>query len=102
MEEGEVELKEAEVEEGEVEEELEREVEEEGQVEDLEGDVGKELEGEVEGGEVVEEDLEKKKVCLFVCLLVGCLTSQQQASVSQGRIYRSCRSNVLPHPVTVY
>ena len=23
---------------------------------------------------------------LFVCLLVGCLTSQQQASVSQGRI----------------
>ena len=25
-------------------------------------------------------------VCLFVCLLVGCLTSQQQASVSQGRI----------------
>ena len=26
------------------------------------------------------------QVCLFVCLLVGCLTSQQQASVSQGRI----------------
>ena len=25
-------------------------------------------------------------VCLFVCLLVACLTSQQQASVSQGRI----------------
>ena len=25
-------------------------------------------------------------VGLFVCLLVGCLTSQQQASVSQGRI----------------
>ena len=24
--------------------------------------------------------------CLFVCWLVGCLTSQQQASVSQGRI----------------
>ena len=24
--------------------------------------------------------------CKFVCLLVGCLTSQQQASVSQGRI----------------
>ena len=46
----------------------------------------------------------------LVCLLVGCLTSQQQASVSQGRICsdllphwdRSCRSNVLPHPVTVY
>ena len=49
-----------------------------------------------------------------VCwLFVGCLTSQQQASVSQGRICsdnftcchtwdRSCRSNVLPHPVTVY
>ena len=25
-------------------------------------------------------------LCLTVCLLVGCLTSQQQASVSQGRI----------------
>ena len=25
-------------------------------------------------------------VAVFVCLLVGCLTSQQQASVSQGRI----------------
>ena len=48
-----------------------------------------------------------------VCWLVGCLTSQQQASVSQGRICednfnmlphwdRSCRSNVLPHPVTVH
>ena len=24
--------------------------------------------------------------CLFVCWLVGCLTSLQQASVSQGRI----------------
>ena len=46
-------------------------------------------------------------------MFVGCLTSQQQASVSQGRICsdnftcchtwdRSCRSNVLPHPVTVY
>ena len=29
-------------------------------------------------------------VATFVCLLVGCLTSQQQASVSQGRI---CRDN---------
>ena len=28
--------------------------------------------------------------CLFVCLLVGCLTSQLQASVSQGRI---CEDN---------
>ena len=46
------------------------------------------------------------------CLLVGCLTYQQQASVSQGRICsflpvlphrdRSWRSNCLPHPVTVY
>ena len=26
------------------------------------------------------------RVCLFVCLLAGCLTSQQHASVSQGRI----------------
>ena len=25
-------------------------------------------------------------VCMIVCLFVGCLTSQQQASVSQGRI----------------
>ena len=48
---------------------------------------------------------------LFVGLLVGCLTSQQHASVSQGRIcsiymlphwHRSCRSNFLSHPVTVY
>ena len=45
-----------------------------------------------------------------VCWLVACLTSQQHASVSQGRICsdvlphwdRSCRSNFLPHPVTVY
>ena len=47
------------------------------------------------------------------CLLVACLTSQKHASVSQGRIcsdkctcchteIESCRSNVLPHPVTVY
>ena len=28
----------------------------------------------------------KRTDCLFVCLLVGCLTSQQHASVSQGRI----------------
>ena len=48
-----------------------------------------------------------------VCLFVGCLTSQQHASVSQGRI---CSDNFtcyhteieaadhtfLPHPVTVY
>ena len=50
---------------------------------------------------------------LEFCLLVACLTSQQQVSVSQGRICsdncmcchtwdRSCRSNFLPHPVTVY
>ena len=49
----------------------------------------------------------------MVCLLVGCLTSQQHASVSQGWIYsdnftcchteiRSCRSNFPSHPVTVY
>ena len=33
---------------------------------------------------------------LFVCWLVGCLTSQQHASISQGRI---CSDNlyVLPH-----
>ena len=48
----------------------------------------------------------------LVCLLVGSSTSQQHASVSQGRICSdnftccqteiSCRSNFLPHPVTVY
>ena len=31
-----------------------------------------------------EEEEEEKK--MFVCLLVGCLTSQQHAGVSQGRI----------------
>ena len=47
------------------------------------------------------------------CWLIGCLTSQQHASVSQGRIcsdnftcchteIESCRSNFLPHPVTAY
>ena len=47
------------------------------------------------------------------CLCASCLTSQQHASVSQGRIYsdnfymlphwdRSCRSNFPSHPVTVY
>ena len=57
-------------------------------------------------------------VCLFVCFVLFCfvlffgyLTSHQHASVSQGRIctdnscaatLRSCRSNFLPHPVTVY
>ena len=45
-------------------------------------------------------------------LLVGCSTSHQHAGVSQGPICRqlyvlphwdrSCRSNFLPHPVTVY
>ena len=48
-----------------------------------------------------------------VCLFAGCLTSQQHARLSQGQICsdnfyvlpnwdRSCRSNFLPHPVTVY
>ena len=48
-----------------------------------------------------------------VCLLVACLTSQQQASVSQGRIcsgnFTCCHTETdvadqtfLPHPVTVY
>ena len=47
------------------------------------------------------------------CLFVGCLASQQHASVSQGPILlrqfymlphrdRSCRSNFLSHPITVY
>ena len=50
---------------------------------------------------------------LFVGWLLGSLTSQQHASVSQGRICsdnfivlphwdRSCRSNFPSHPVTVY
>ena len=50
----------------------------------------------------------EQTVCLFTCL-----TSQQHASVSQGRICsdnfscfhtedRSCRSNFLPHQFTVY
>ena len=33
-----------------------------------------------------------RSVCLFVCWLVGCLTSQQQASVSQGRV---CSDNFM-------
>ena len=48
-----------------------------------------------------------------ICLLVGCLTSQQHATVSQGRIcsdkFTCCHTkieaadqNFLPHPVTVY
>ena len=46
------------------------------------------------------------------CLFVGCLTSQQHVSVSQGQICsdnftcchtdRSCRSNFPSHPVTEY
>ena len=53
----------------------------------------------------------KQLLSTLACLLAGCLTSQQQASVSQGRICSDnftcchteidCRSNVLPHPVTV-
>ena len=50
---------------------------------------------------------------LHNCLFVGCLMSQQQASVRQGPIWsdnctychtetRRCRLNFLPHPVTVY
>ena len=58
------------------------------------------------------------QVCSFCyiqrrdCSFVACLTSQQQASVSHGRICSdnctcchteaSCRSNVLSHPVTQY
>ena len=38
-----------------------------------------------------EEEQEENIVKRFVCLLVGCLTSQQQASVSQGRI---CSDNL--------
>ena len=45
-----------------------------------------------------------------ICFLLVALTSQQHAIVSQRRICtnkvtywdRSCRSNFLPHPVTVY
>ena len=48
-----------------------------------------------------------------VCLLVSCLTPQQQASVSRGRTcsdnFTCCHTEVeaadqtfLPHPVTVY
>ena len=54
-----------------------------------------------------------RKVQWKFALLVGCLTSQQHASLSQGRICSDsficchteievCRSNFLPHPVTVY
>ena len=50
---------------------------------------------EEEGAEVVEVAEEgkggEKQVEEEVCLLVGCLTSQQQASVSQGRI---CSDNL--------
>ena len=45
-----------------------------------------EEEEEEEEDEKEKKKRKKKKICLFVCLLVGCLTSQQQASVSQGRI----------------
>ena len=48
---------------------------------------------------------------MIVCLLVACLTPQQHASVSQARICsdifscchtdRSCRSNFLPHSVSI-
>ena len=49
---------------------------------------------------------------LLLLLFVGCLTSQEHASVSQGRICsdkfyvlphfdRSCRSNFIPQPGTV-
>ena len=45
-------------------------------------------------------------VCLFVCLLVGCLTSQQQASVSQGRIcsdnYTCCHTEIEVADQTFY
>ena len=57
-------------------------------------------------------ELSRPTMAGFV-LLVGCLTSQQHASVSRGRIssdnFTCCHTeievadqNVLPHPVTVY
>ena len=55
----------------------------------------------------------KEEIISKQCLLVGCLTSQQHASVSQGRIcsdnFTYCHTevevadqNFLPNPVTVY
>ena len=53
----------------------------------------KKREGEEREGVRVRET-EKERVCLFV----GCLTSQQHASVSQGRIYSDkfmcCRTEI--------
>ena len=44
--------------------------------------------------------------CCVHSVVFGCLTSQQHACVSQGCIctdnFTCCRSNSLPHPVTVY
>ena len=37
----------------------------------------------------------------FVCLLVGCLTSQQQASVSQGRICSILRAATLTYKIQI-
>ena len=63
----------------------------------------------MDGAESVSSDWAKRPCCLFV----GCLTSQQHASVSQGRICsdkiyvlphwdRSWRSNFISYPVTGY
>ena len=46
------------------------------------------------------------RTSLFVCLLVGCLTSQQQASVSQGRIcsdnFTCCHTEIEAADQTFY
>ena len=58
--------------------------------------------------------LDAAMLCGRLLLFVGCFTSQQHASVSQGRIYSdkftcfhtekefSCRSNFPSHPAIVY
>ena len=59
------------------------------------------------------ERRERERERLFVCWLVGCLTSHQHASVYQGRIctdnFTRCHTeieaadqNFLPQPVTAY
>ena len=59
-----------------------------------------------EGGSGRERRDERGVKGLFVCLLVGCLTSQQQASISQGRIcsdnFTCCHTEIQVRDQTFY
>ena len=56
--------------------------------------------------ECQEEEEERQREVGFVCWLVGCLTSQQQASVSQGRIcldnFTCCHTEIQVADPTFY